>query len=77
MFRLILSSHYLSYLNEMGFLNSDHWRALCFVSVALFINLGIVYALSLLTMVGISGYIVYNYGDFIYRSYLTLNRDLR
>lgn len=61
----------------MGFLNSDHWMALSLLSAAILLNLGIFYAFLLLIFVGFFGYIAYYYGDFIYRSYLTLNRDLR
>lgn len=60
----------------MGFLKTDYCMALSFVSCAILLNLGTFYAFLLLTFVSIFGYITYYYGDFIYRSYLTLNRDL-
>lgn len=63
---------------HMGFLrinsvSSEHIASLTLLFATILYN-----HLSIFTFFGLlmAAYIAYNYGDFIYRSYLTLNRDL-
>lgn len=57
------------------YFNADHWVALTLLLMAVLWNWAVFPAALFLVLI-VAGLIAYRYSDFIYRSYLTLGRDL-